>query len=118
MRTWSIPVGRLFGVEVRVHLTFVFLLVFVWFTEANALGAAGALRGLELLAIIFGSVVLHELAHALVARRCAVPVRAIVLLPIGGVTLAEDPFGLGQETHGTEAAGARWQSELRIAMVG
>ena len=34
MRSWSIPVGRLFGIEIRIHLTFLFLLVFVWSTEA------------------------------------------------------------------------------------
>ena len=27
MRSWSIPVGRLFGIEIRIHLTFLFLLV-------------------------------------------------------------------------------------------
>ena len=36
MRSWSIPVGRLFGIEIRIHLSFFFLLVFVWSTEANS----------------------------------------------------------------------------------
>jgi Zn-dependent protease/predicted transcriptional regulator len=95
MRSWSVPAGRLFGIDIRVHLTFVFLLVFVWFTQSVTLGTAGAMRGLVLVGIIFGSVVLHELGHAVMARRSGVAVRSIILLPIGGVTLMED-MGVGQ----------------------
>jgi Zn-dependent protease/predicted transcriptional regulator len=90
MRSWSVPAGRLFGVDIRIHLTFVFLLAFVWFTQSVAMGTAGAVRGLALVGIIFGCVVLHELGHAVVARRNGVAVRSIILLPIGGVTLMED----------------------------
>ncbi len=90
MRSWSIPAGRLFGVDIRIHLTFVFLLAFVWFTQSVAMGTAGAMRGLVLVGMIFGCVVLHELGHAVVARRNGVAVRSIILLPIGGVTLMED----------------------------
>jgi Zn-dependent protease/predicted transcriptional regulator len=90
MRSWSIPAGRLFGVDIRIHLTFLFLLAFVWFTQSVTMGASGAVRGMALVAIIFGCVVLHELGHALVARRSGVLVRSIILLPIGGVTLMDD----------------------------
>ena len=44
MRSWSIPVGRLFGIEIRIHLTFLFLLVFVWSTEAATQDASAAVR--------------------------------------------------------------------------
>ena len=60
MRSWSIPIGRLFGIEIRIHLTFFFLLAFVWSTEAGAQDANAALRGLALVGIVFGSVVLRE----------------------------------------------------------
>jgi len=90
MRSWSIPAGRLFGVDIRIHLTFLFLLAFVWFTQSVTMGASGAARGMALVAIIFGCVVLHELGHALVARGSGVTVRSIILLPIGGVTLMDD----------------------------
>ena len=95
MRSWSVPAGRLFGVDIRIHLTFLFLLAFVWFTQAVAMGAVGAVRGTALVGIVFGCVVLHELGHALVARRSGVAVRSIILLPIGGVTLMED---MGRQT--------------------
>ena len=95
MRSWSVPAGRLFGVDIRIHLTFLFLLAFVWFTQSVTMGAVGAVRGTALVGIVFGCVVLHELGHALVARRSGVAVRSIILLPIGGVTLMED---MGRQT--------------------
>ena len=90
VRSWSIPVGRLFGVDIRLHVTFLILLIFVWFTQSAALSASAPGRGMALVGIIFISVVLHELGHALVANRSGVAVRSIILLPIGGVTLMED----------------------------
>jgi Zn-dependent protease/CBS domain-containing protein len=112
MRNWSIPAGRIFGVELRIHLTFFFLLIFVWGTESTAHGPANAGRGLALVAIIFGSVVLHELGHALVSRRAGIPAKAIILLPIGGVTLLDEtqrPFEPGMLT---------WKRDIRIAVAG
>jgi Zn-dependent protease len=90
MRSWSVAAGRLLGVDIRIHLSFVFLLVFVWFTQSVSMGAAGAMRGVVLVAIIFACVVLHELGHTLVARHNGVTVRSVILLPVGGVTLMED----------------------------
>ena len=91
MRGWSFPAGRLFGVDIRIHVTFLFLLGFVWFSESLNMGVSGPGRGLALVAIIFGCVIVHELAHAVVAKRSGIVVRSIILLPIGGVTIMEDP---------------------------
>lgn len=88
MRSWSIPAGRLFGVEVRIHLTFLFLLLFVWMTEAPQAGGVG--RGLALVGLIFASVLAHEMGHLLVAQRIGVPVRVCLLLPIGGLSFSEE----------------------------
>ena len=112
MRNWSIPVGRIFGVELRVHLTFFFLLIFVWLTESAAHGPANAGRGLALVGIIFGSVVLHELGHALVGMRAGVPAKAIILLPIGGVTL------LDETQQPIEPGILTWKRDIRIAVAG
>src|SRR5437660_8188359 len=89
MRSWSIFAGRLFGVEFRIHLTFLFLLLFVLLNQFVLTGSIGVPRSLGLVAIIFGSVLLHELGHAVVATRVGIPVRGIMLLPIGGVTLMD-----------------------------
>ena len=112
MRNWSIPAGRIFGVELRVHLTFFFLLIFVWLTESAAHGPANAGRGLALVGIIFGSVVLHELGHALVGMRAGVPPKAIILLPIGGVTL------LDETQQPIEPGVLTWKRDIRIAVAG
>lgn len=111
MRNWSIPAGRIFGVELRIHLSFLILLLFVWFTESAAHGNISAARGLALVAIIFGSVVLHELGHALVGMHAGVPAKAIVLLPIGGVTLLD-------ETRPPEPGQQSWKRDIRIALAG
>src|SRR5271169_3923548 len=112
MRNWSIPAGRIFGVELRVHLTFFFLLIFVWLTESAAHGPGNAGRGLALLGFIFGSVVLHELGHALTGMRAGVPAKAIILLPIGGVTL------LDETQHPLEPGALTWKRDIRIALAG
>jgi len=112
MRNWSIPAGRIFGVELRIHLTFFFLLVFVWLTESAAHGPANAGRGLALVGIIFGSVVLHELGHAFIGMRSGVPAKAIILLPIGGVTL------LDETQHPLEPGTLTWKRDIRIALAG
>ncbi len=111
MRSWSIPVGRLFGIEIRVHLTFLFLLIFLFFTGAASQDANAAARVLGLVGIIFGSVVLHELGHALVARGSGIPAKAIILLPIGGVTVLD-------EAHAVPDPVNAWQRDVRVAIAG
>jgi len=111
MRSWSIPVGRLFGIEIRIHLTFAFLLFFVWSTESASQDTTAALRGLGLVGIIFGSVVLHELGHALVARGSGIPAKGIILLPIGGITLLD-------EGHAVPDPQNAWKRDIRIAVAG
>jgi Zn-dependent protease/predicted transcriptional regulator len=109
MRSWSIPVGRLFGIEIRIHLTFLFLLVFVWSTAAQ--DASAAMRGLALVGIVFGSVVLHELGHALVARGSGIPAKGIILLPIGGITILD-------EVHAIPDPLNAWKRDIRVAVAG
>ncbi len=109
MRTWSIHAGRIFGVEIRIHLSFVLLLLFVWANEQLARNAISPWRGTALLAIVFGSVVLHELGHALVGKRSGVPPKGIVLLPIGGITI----FDEAQPELTTN-----WKRDARIAAAG
>lgn len=111
MRNWSIPAGRIFGVELRIHLSFVFLLVFVLFTESSSPGSVDPQRSLALVGIIFGCVVLHELGHAMVSRRAGIPAKAIVLLPIGGVTLLD-------ETQPIDPHAQTWKRDIRIALAG
>jgi len=102
MRNWSLPLARIRGVEVRLHLTFVLLLIFVWLTELNTAHGPASLRPLALAAIALGSVILHEIAHAVVGHAAAPP-HAILLFPLGGVPLGDDsaplPVDLGPEVR-------------------
>ncbi|MGA6986063.1 MAG: site-2 protease family protein [Terriglobales bacterium] len=111
MRSWSIPVGRLFGIEIRIHLTFLFLLVFLFSTEAATQDTTAALRVLGLVGILFGSVVLHELGHALVARGSGIPAKGIILLPIGGITIVDEAQAIPDPINA-------WKRDIRIAIAG
>jgi Zn-dependent protease len=84
----SLPIGRIAGIQIRVHATFL-LLVFLFAAAFSGPDGPGPLAGLAWLALIFACVVAHELAHSLVARRRGGVVREIVLLPIGGVSKME-----------------------------
>jgi Zn-dependent protease len=78
---------RMFGVPVRMHFTFLLLLVFLLFIGVGG-QQSGVVTALYVLAL-FGSVLLHELGHALVARRYGIRTLEIVMFPIGGVARQE-----------------------------
>jgi Zn-dependent protease len=93
----AIPLGRIAGFEVKVHWSVVVILwLFTW-SLATALphAAAGYSRSAYWLAGASGALVLltsllaHELAHAVVARRMGVNVRSVTLWLFGGVTRLE-----------------------------
>ena len=87
MKTWSLPLGRLFGTELRLHFSFLFLLVYVFFTEpAQNVNPA---RSVALFGLITASILVHELGHILMARARNFSLRGIMLLPIGGVHLRD-----------------------------
>jgi len=83
---WSIKLGRMFGIDIKMHLTF--LLILVWGAFAYG-GDAGPMYGLIVTLGLFGLVLLHELGHSLAAIGYGIPVRDITLLPIGGVARLE-----------------------------
>lgn len=93
---WSLNLGRLFGIRVLVHWTFLILLLWVVFHEIQK-GSdwPTTLLTLAYILTIFLCVVLHELGHALTAKRYGIETKKITLLPIGGVAslerLPEDP---------------------------
>ncbi len=87
---WSWRIGRIASIDVFVHATFLILLAWVaiaHYTERQSI--ADALSGLLFIVALFAIVVLHELGHALAARRYGIQTRDITLLPIGGVARLE-----------------------------
>ncbi len=89
--SWSLPLGRLFGIPIKIHFTFFLLLVFVFFTTPHEEGAlySNGLDAVLFVSVIFACVVVHELGHSLTAARFGVSTQGIVLLPIGGVAFLE-----------------------------
>ncbi|HEV7283053.1 MAG TPA: site-2 protease family protein [Pirellulaceae bacterium] len=79
-------VGRLFGIDIAIHWSFILLFGFLVYAQlASGSGAvATALHALLFLAV-FACVLLHEFGHAMAARQFGIGTKDITLLPIGGV---------------------------------
>ncbi|MDX5480458.1 MAG: site-2 protease family protein [Hymenobacteraceae bacterium] len=87
---WSLTLGRVAGIKILVHWTFVLLLGWVALTESQRGGDTYAiLMAIAFIFAVFFCVVLHELGHALTARRYGIQTKVITLLPIGGVASLE-----------------------------
>src|SRR5215204_6364059 len=97
--TWSIPLLRVRGIAIKVHVTFVLILVwaaYYWGIQTGA-GLQGALFGVVATLLLFVCVTLHELAHAFQALTYGIAVKDITLLPIGGVARLRVPENARQE---------------------
>ncbi|HEY1159120.1 MAG TPA: peptidase M50, partial [Terracidiphilus sp.] len=87
MRGWSIPLGRWMGVELRVHAFFPLLAVFCLALSVSD----GLARGMGLFLVVVAAVVVRETARLLVAAWLGLRLRAILLLPIGGLFAYANP---------------------------
>ena len=83
---WSFHLARIAGIDLKVHITF-FLIVLLGAMQFASFGVAGLAFGALLILLLFACVTLHEFGHALAAQRYGIPVREILLLPIGGVEI-------------------------------
>jgi Zn-dependent protease/CBS domain-containing protein len=119
MRSWSISVGRLFGVDVRLHLTFFILPVFIFWNEyAARKGEASGARDMALAGILLVCVAAHECGHIFAARRFGMIPKAVILLPLTGVTLYEEARSHEARPEKVQPAGVFWKREIRLALVG
>ncbi len=83
MRGWSFPVGRYFGVEVRIHAFFLLLLAMA--IAAGSLAGTTTGRVLMLWLLLLFAVAVREVARALAAAWYGLDLRGILLLPTGGL---------------------------------
>lgn len=97
----SFRIARILGIDLRVHLSWVLIFLLVTFSLADQVFPftyptwsqqktiiVAAITAL----LFFGSVVVHEFAHALVARRFKMSVSSITLFLLGGVaSLTREP---------------------------
>ncbi|HET7624920.1 MAG TPA: site-2 protease family protein [Verrucomicrobiae bacterium] len=93
---WSLRLLKVAGIGIYVHVTFLLLLIWAGWSGYGARHQWNdAAAGVGFILILFVIVVLHELGHALTARRFGIETRDIILLPIGGVArlerMPEDP---------------------------
>lgn len=96
----SIRLFNIRGITLRVHFTFPLILIWaaLQFGLFAGMGTTGAIFGVVVTLLLFIIVVLHELGHSVVAQHYDVPVKNIVLLPIGGMAqMARIPEEPGQE---------------------
>jgi Zn-dependent protease/CBS domain-containing protein/uncharacterized integral membrane protein len=103
----SIVVGRIAGIQIGIHISWLVIVALLtaslattFFPQA-APGRAPALYwivGLGATLLLFASVLLHELGHALMARARGLPVSSITLFIFGGVSnLEQEPRSPGEE---------------------
>lgn len=108
MRAWSFPFGKPFGVELRIHGLFVFLL-FLAFTLSSTHGL-GAWRGGALWLLLLFAILVRETARALAAATLHIGLRSVLLLPIGGLQSPLDPEA--------EAEARKPRAQFTLAIVG
>jgi Zn-dependent protease/predicted transcriptional regulator len=110
----AIPIGKLFGISVKLHYSWFIIFVLVaWSLAAGYFPATYPTWGLSLSIIVgvvtsllfFASVLAHELMHSVVARSIGIPIQGITLFVFGGVSqMTEEP--------------SRPQDEFRMAIAG
>jgi Zn-dependent protease len=100
----SLEVGRVMGIPVRLHWTFIFIIIFVAWDFASLYQVAGGviygfggvepvllrwLYSLLFALVLFACVALHELGHSYVARKRGINIKSITLYFFGGVAAME-----------------------------
>ncbi len=83
---WKLwPLGKIFGVELKIHGTFMLLLAFFALSGFFQGGALQAGLSLALGLVLFLVVILHEFGHILAAKHFGIPSKDIILSPLGGI---------------------------------
>jgi Zn-dependent protease/CBS domain-containing protein len=97
----GIPVGKIFGISIRLHYSWFFIFALVTWALAGAYFPSAypswslstrIIAGIITSVLFFGSVLAHELMHSVVSQRQGIPVRSITLFIFGGVSqITEEP---------------------------
>src|ERR1700745_196512 len=87
--SWSLPIFRIAGIQLRIHITFLLLIAWLAFSYYAQGGSAVAASALIFFFLLFLCVVLHEFGHAFAAKAFGINTPDITLLPIGGVARLE-----------------------------
>ncbi len=89
--TWALPVGRIFGITVRIHILFFVFVMVVWLKTLKD-GVPGAPSWmLVLMGLLFFSVLLHEFGHCIAARYVDGEADEVLIWPLGGLARLDLP---------------------------
>lgn len=92
--TWAISLGRVYGIEVRIHLLFL-LYIIIMLLRATFPGEGGIALSLEFMAtamlILFVTVLLHEFGHCIACRYTGGEANEILMWPLGGLAFTRPP---------------------------
>jgi Zn-dependent protease len=86
---WSLPLGSVGGTVIRIHVTFLIFLVWLWGLYFRQGGTEAAWQGTTFIVLIFFCVLLHELGHVFAARYFGVKTQDVTLWPFGGIASME-----------------------------
>jgi stage IV sporulation protein FB len=86
---WSVNIGSIAGTAIRIHVTFVLFLAWIFIASWVSGGPQAAWTGLMFMVLLFLCVLAHEFGHILTARAFGVATPDVTLLPIGGVARLE-----------------------------
>src|SRR5437879_5022180 len=91
--SWSFPIGRVFGITVRVHilLIVVFLGLYLRVATNKDFPAGYGLDMLAILGLVFFSVLLHEFGHCYGAYLVEGEAQEVLLWPLGGLAFVDVP---------------------------
>ncbi|HEX8826867.1 MAG TPA: site-2 protease family protein [Xanthobacteraceae bacterium] len=89
MMGWSLKIGSVAGTAVRMHVTFLLFLAWIFGVNYFTQGHQAAWNGLLFMVLLFLCVLLHEFGHIFTARAFGVATPDVILLPIGGVARLE-----------------------------
>ena len=87
--SWSVNIGSIAGTAVRIHITFLLFLVWIFGAGWAQGGAEDAVNSLIFVVLLFACVLAHEFGHIFTARAFGVATPDVTLLPIGGVARLE-----------------------------
>jgi len=86
---WSLTIGSVAGTAIRIHVTFLLFLAWIFGVSYVSGGPQAAWNGLLFMVLLFLCVLLHEFGHIFTARAFGVTTPDVILLPIGGVARLE-----------------------------
>jgi Zn-dependent protease/CBS domain-containing protein len=87
--SWSVPIFRVAGIQLRIHVTFLLVIAWVGFAYYSQGGSPAAVGGILMVLLLFACVVLHEFGHAFAGKAFGINTPDITLLPIGGMARLE-----------------------------